>query len=167
MTERPTRATRAGRAYLDLRKLATTSGRPTDELIQLYALEGFLRRLQLSTYSETLILKGGVLLAAYDARRPTRDIDLSTGSLGNEIEEAREAVLAILKCTVDDGLLFDTSSVEADPIRDEEVYGGLRVTITGQLASAALRFHVDVSFGDPIWPPPSTVSLPPLLGGVS
>lgn len=34
MTERPTRATAGGRAYLDLRKTASTAGRPTDELLQ-------------------------------------------------------------------------------------------------------------------------------------
>lgn len=47
-TARPTRASVAGRAYLDLQNLARRSGRPTDELHQLYALEGFLARLAAS-----------------------------------------------------------------------------------------------------------------------
>jgi hypothetical protein len=38
----PTRASRAGRAYLDLRKLARENRRPVDELLQLYVLEAFL-----------------------------------------------------------------------------------------------------------------------------
>ena len=42
VTTRPTRATTAGRVYLDLQNLARRQGRPTDELHQLYALEGFL-----------------------------------------------------------------------------------------------------------------------------
>lgn len=41
----PSRATRAGRAYLDLRKLARESQRPVDELLHLYVLEAFLDRL--------------------------------------------------------------------------------------------------------------------------
>lgn len=41
MTDRPTRATVAGCAYLDLQNLARKQGRPTDELHQMYALEGF------------------------------------------------------------------------------------------------------------------------------
>lgn len=45
MTERPTRNTMSGRAYLDLRKLANAAGRPTAEFLQFYALEGFLARL--------------------------------------------------------------------------------------------------------------------------
>lgn len=56
-----TRATVAGRAYLDLQNKARKDGRTTDELIQLYANQ--------------LVLKGGVLLAAFGNRRPTRDVD--------------------------------------------------------------------------------------------
>ena len=37
----PTRATIAGGAYLDLRKLARENQRPVDELLQLYVLEAF------------------------------------------------------------------------------------------------------------------------------
>ena len=67
---RPTRATTAGRAYLDLQNLARRQGRPTDELHQLYALEGFLARMANSPHANRLVLKGGALLAAYDTRRP-------------------------------------------------------------------------------------------------
>ena len=42
---RATKETEAGRRYLDLQRKAKQTGRPTDELIQLYALEGFLDRL--------------------------------------------------------------------------------------------------------------------------
>ncbi|PWR13899.1 hypothetical protein DKT69_18825 [Micromonospora sicca] len=76
VTVRPTRTTVAGRAYLDLQNLARRTSRPTDELHQVYALEGFLARLSQSPYADKLVLKGGVLLAAYAARRPTRDVDL-------------------------------------------------------------------------------------------
>src|SRR5450756_3041269 len=39
-SDRPTRATNGGRAYLDLQSLARTTGRSTDDLMRLYALEG-------------------------------------------------------------------------------------------------------------------------------
>lgn len=58
----PTRASTAGRAYLDLRKLARQNGRPVDELLQLHILESFLDRLTRSRFAERLVLKGGVLL---------------------------------------------------------------------------------------------------------
>jgi hypothetical protein len=34
------------------------------------------------------------------------------------------------------------------------------------LATARLRFHVDVDVGDPVWPVPGLVDVPRLLGGV-
>jgi hypothetical protein len=71
MTRRPTKETTARRCYLALQREGRRTGRPTDELIQLYALEGFLDRLTKSQYAENFVLKGGVLLAALDARRPT------------------------------------------------------------------------------------------------
>ena len=86
MTGRPTGATVGGRAYLDLRKAASVAGRPTDEFLQLYALEGFLDRLGSSPHAEHFVLKGGVLLAAYDARRPTRDIDLAGPDVANDLD---------------------------------------------------------------------------------
>jgi hypothetical protein len=53
----------AGAAHLALRRQARTQGRNTEELLQLYVLEGFLARLSSSTLRERFVLKGGVLLA--------------------------------------------------------------------------------------------------------
>jgi len=36
---------------------------------------------------------------------------------------------------------------------------------SAQLATAKMRFHVDVNVGDPIWPRPAPVQFPRLLGG--
>jgi hypothetical protein len=41
----------------------------------------------------------------------------------------------------------------------------VRVTLTAQLATARLTFHVDMSTGDPIWPAPQIITLPRLLNG--
>ena len=82
----PSRDTPGGRAYLDLQKKARAEGRPTDELLALYALEGFLGRLAVSEHIDNLVLKGGVLLAAYDTRRPTNDIDFQARTLANDAD---------------------------------------------------------------------------------
>ncbi len=63
----PSRATPAGRAYLDLRLKARADRRPVDELMQLYVLECFLARLAATRFAEQFVLKGGVLLAASSA----------------------------------------------------------------------------------------------------
>ena len=164
-SRRPTRATVEGRAYLDLQNLARRQQRPTDELHQLYALEGFLTRLSRPPHADRLVLKGGVLLAAYDARRPTRDIDVQAREIAGSRDDVLQLVCDIAAGAVDDGLVFDTDAATADVIRDDDEYSGVRVTLTATLASAQLRLHIDVNIGDPIWPAPRTVHLPRLLGG--
>jgi predicted nucleotidyltransferase component of viral defense system len=162
---RPTRATVSGRTYLDLQNLARRTGRPTDELHQLYALEGFLARLAASPNRDRLVLKGGVLLAAYDVRRPTRDVDLQAERLSNELDDVLGMVRQTAAVPVDDGLLFELASARARPIRDEDTYGGARVQLTATLATARLALHVDVNVGDPVHPAPTEVAVPRLLGG--
>ncbi|WP_329427163.1 nucleotidyl transferase AbiEii/AbiGii toxin family protein [Streptosporangium sp. NBC_01495] len=73
----PTRDTTAGRVYNDLRNLARRTGRSTDEIMVEYVLERFLYRMGLSPVGgRHFILKGGLLLAQFGARRMTRDIDI-------------------------------------------------------------------------------------------
>ncbi len=165
MTGQPTRATVAGRAYLDLRKLAQQRHRPTTELLQLYALEGFLARLPLSAYARSFVLKGGVLLAAFNARRPTKDIDLAATDLSNDTATVRAAIQTVLRIETEDGLDFDLDSIDAREIREGDSYHGVRVNIPCRLASAKLNFHIDVNVGDPIWPAPAAISIPRILGG--
>lgn len=136
----PSRATPGGRAYLDLQRLARNDRRPVDELLQFYVLESLLARLAASRFAEQFVLKGGVLLAVFGQRRPTRDVDLQAQYLDRDTENA-------------------------EVIRDEDPYPGVRVTMTAQLATALLHFHVDVNVGDPITPAPQRVHIPRLLGG--
>jgi hypothetical protein len=152
----PSRATVAGRTYRDIQNKARRDQRPTDELLSLYALEGFLDRLASSERKEQFVLKGGVLLAAYDLRRPTKDIDFQARSIEAEQGVILDIIAAVASTPKDDGLLFDVGTARAESIRDEEQYSGVRVTII---------FNVDVNVGDPISPSPSLLTLPRLLGG--
>lgn len=166
---RPTRDTSGGRAYLDLQNKARKEKRPTEELLVLYALEGFLARLAASGHSDKLVLKGGVLLAAFLVRRATRDVDLQAQSVPNDTESVLDLVRSIAASApadgVDDGLVFDAEHATAEVIRDEDAYSGVRVSLTCRLVTAKISFHVDVNIGDPIWPAPERVELPGLLGG--
>jgi Nucleotidyl transferase AbiEii toxin, Type IV TA system len=165
----PSHATVDGHAFLSLRALAKTDGRATAEYLRLYALEGFLARLATSTHADDLVLKGGVLLAAYALRRPTADIDFAAKNRSNEVEEVRALVTEITQIELsgddDDGLVFDVSAITAESIREEDEYSGVRVTLRAKLATAVEPFHVDVNVGDPIWPAPNEIQLPKLLGG--
>jgi hypothetical protein len=164
MSPKPDRSSTAGAAYLDLRKLAAATNRPTDELQQLYALEGFLDRLIRSTHGERFVLKDGVLLAAYTERRPTRDVDLAAHKLQADGETIHTLVNEILAVAIDDGLTFDLDKTAVETIRDDADHPGLRAKVSGSLATAMIRFHIDINIGDPIWPEPQPIELPRLLG---
>jgi hypothetical protein len=116
------------------------------------------------------VLKGGVLLAAYDLRRPTADIDFAAVQTSNEVDVIRQLVAdvadvaaTVLPADLDDGLTFDVDHVTAEAIRAGDEYSGVRVRLLARLASAKEPFHVDVNVGDPIWPAPAEISLPRLL----
>jgi hypothetical protein len=164
--KRASNDTLAGRRYLDLQREAKRTGRPTDELIQLYALECFLDRLIHSKFADNFILKGGILLAALDARRPTRDIDFAARAIENTTERVLSAVQTIAAISLEDGMEFDSNGATAETIREKDSYSGIRVTLGGTLSRAVIRFHVDVNVGDPIWPGPQQISVPRLLDGV-
>lgn len=86
---RPTRATPGGHVYLALRARARSESRPTDELLVLYVLERFLYRLSISEYRDRLVLKGGMLLAAFaEADRPAT----STSSLVRSTTASRRCL---------------------------------------------------------------------------
>ena len=104
---RATKETTAGRKYLELQREARRTGRPTDELIQLYALECFLDRLAHSEYVQNFVLKGGVLLAALNARRPTRDIDFAARAIDNDTDAVLRVVREIAVISLDDGSYRD------------------------------------------------------------
>jgi predicted nucleotidyltransferase component of viral defense system len=165
MTRRPTKETTAGQRYLALQRKARRTGRPTDELIQLYALEGFLDRLTKSQYAENLVLKGGVLLAALDARRPTRDIDFAARKLANDTTLMLGVTRQIAAISLDDGLSFNVEEASGERIREDDNYSGVRITLRGVLSRAAFQLHVDINVGDPIWPDAKETRLPRLLEG--
>jgi hypothetical protein len=164
---RISRGTPAGDAYLDLKSQAKLTGRATQELLQLYVLEGFLARLAVSDVRDGFVHKGGVLLAAFETRRPTKDVDLAGLNLANSTGAVLSVIQTVLKTppTKDDGIEFFPDTATADAIRDEDQYSGVRVHVDARLTSAKLPFHVDVNVGDPIWPAPTTVAVPRLRGG--
>lgn len=109
------------------------------------------------------MLKGGVLLAAYTDRRATRDIDLAGRRLQADAETVRAVIADVTATRVDDGLEFDSDEISVDTIREDAEYPGLRAKVTGRLASATIRFHIDINIGDPLWPEPQPVEIPRLL----
>ena len=148
-----------------LLNLSHSQGRPFDEVLQFYAMERFLYRISLSNYNDKLILKGALMLIAWEApsSRPTADLDF----LGRHASDP-VAIAALVKdiCSVvveDDGLTFNPESVSAKPITEDADYQGVRVQFRGMLENARISMQLDIGFGDILVPGPLTVDYPTLL----
>jgi len=64
---------------------------------------------------------------------------------------------------VDDGLRFPVEPIRAEPIRDDQADGGVRVRLIALLDRARIPLQVDIGFGDAPVPPPRQVEWPGLL----
>lgn len=126
-------------------------------------LEALLSRVAVSKFREDFVLKGGVLLATFDLRRATKDIDLQAARIPNDVEAVTTRIKEIAGIHVDDGVDFALNSISAQTIRDEDEYSGVRVRIVGTVGRSVLPIGIDVSFGEPIWPEPTETVLPRLL----
>jgi hypothetical protein len=146
----PTHADLAGSRYLALQRLARSQKRATAELPQLYVLESFLRRLIRSPHDERLVLKGGLLLAAFDLRRATRDVDLLALRTDNDPAVVERLVVEVASLDVEDGVVLLLDTITAGPIRDDDGYPGVRAVLEARLATARIMFSVDVNVGDPV-----------------
>ena len=54
-------------------------------------------------------------------------------------------------------------SIRAQPIREDAVYDGVKITLSAKLGTAVLALQVDVGFGDAVEPIPEEHSYPTLL----
>ncbi len=147
--------------------MSRRTGEDFQFLLHRYAAERFLYRLGKSEYRDRFILKGGMLLVLWgeSVYRPTRDLDF-TGYGSGETADILDSFTEVCKVVVpDDGLVFDATSITAEPIREDAEYQGLRIRFRARLGTARVAMQIDVGFGDIVYPPAHLVDYPVLLGG--
>jgi hypothetical protein len=133
--------------------------------LQHFALERFLFRMGRSPYASRFVLKGALMLTAWQVpyARPTRDIDL-LGRMENSVEQVVSAVEAICREPVtDDGLRYETEGIVGERITETASYSGVRLRFAAYLGKARIPMRIDIGFGDPLVPGPSPVRLPTIL----
>ncbi len=148
-----------------LRNISTQSGREFQSVVSQYVQERFLYRLSESIYSNNLILKGALLFIAHDIsrNRPTRDIDFLGSKIPNEIKDLVEVIKEILIIKTEDGLRFDSETVEAENITEDGDYKGVRIKFNVYLENSRERMQLDIGFGDTITAGPVEIEFPTLL----
>ncbi len=145
---------------------ARTDKRTFSELLQYFAMDRFLYRMSISDYADSFILKGALMLRAWQSPvfRPTMDIDMLAHRTSNEIPEIEEAIRDICTVAVEpDGLDFNQQSVQGVRIVEEADYEGVRITFFGKLDTARIRMQIDIGFGDVIYPGPQHTEMPTIL----
>lgn len=148
-----------------LRNIATQTGKEYQSVIRQYVQERFLFRLSKSIYLQNFILKGALLFVAHDIsrNRPTRDIDFLGSSISNDINDIKEVIKAILIIEFDDGVTFDTGSVEAENIVEDGDYNGIRIKFYAFMENSREIVQLDIGFGDKIISGPIKIEFPTLL----
>ena len=148
-----------------LRNIASQTSKEFQSVIRQYVQERFLFRLSKSIYEKNFILKGALLFVAHDIsrNRPTRDIDFLGSSISNDINDIKEVVKEILEIEFEDGLKFDTDSVEAENIVEDGDYNGIRVKFYAYMENSKERVQLDIGFGDKITAGPIEIKFPTLL----
>jgi predicted nucleotidyltransferase component of viral defense system len=131
-----------------------------------YGGERLLYRLSKSQFADRFILKGATLLLLWlgEPIRPTKDVDLL--GFGDTSAGALKQVFISL-CAVevpDDGLKFLADSIQIEPIRKDQAYGGMRVKLMAMLGNIRIPLQIDIGTGDAVVPPPEMLEYPPLLG---
>lgn len=147
-----------------LLNVAKAQGADFNQVLVRFALERMLYRLAQSSHADRFLLKGVLLFTLwYDMpHRATRDADL-LGFGASDLASVAQAFRDIAGIAVDDGIVFDPTSVSVEEIRKEAGYGSVRVVIAGELARARCKTQIDVGFGDAVTPGPVDSVYPVLL----
>lgn len=121
-------------------------------LLRFYMYERFLERLSKSKYRDNFILKGGFYLSALFGleNRTTMDIDTAFRNADFSEETIVKIMNEIVSIEVDDNAKL--SFLRIEQIREDDEYGGFRVTIQVEYENMKQSFHIDIATGDPITP---------------
>ncbi|OGV26142.1 MAG: hypothetical protein A3F18_08510 [Legionellales bacterium RIFCSPHIGHO2_12_FULL_37_14] len=147
-----------------LKNIAKAEGTDFIAVLTRYGLERLLYRIGQSKYASQYLLKGALLFNLwYDMpHRPTKDIDL-LGFGNNELDYLTSVFKEICLIFADDGIIFDESSISAEPIKKEGGYKGTRIELFAELSRARIKIQVDIGFGDAVTPGPIDANYPVLL----
>lgn len=121
-------------------------------LLQNYMLERLLERISLSKYSKNFVLKGGMLISAIIGldSRSTMDMDTTLRNLPLSDKLLLKAFEEIFLIYIDDGIAFNFTKIE--PIREDDAYGGFRVSLIARYDTISAPLKIDITTGDAITP---------------
>lgn len=147
-----------------LKNLARSEGIGLNRVLEDFAIARLFARLSESIYRDQFILKGAQLFVLWSGtgHRSTRDADfLSFGSPDPAGLEAIFNEVCARKTTPPDGL--DWLPGIAAAIREDNLYGGVRIKLMARLGNIRIPVQIDVGFGDAITPEARVAEWPSVL----
>lgn len=148
-----------------LKNLAQKENLDFNFLLLRYIQERFLSRLAASRYVNNFVLKGGLLLLAYNIgrARPTRDIDFQGIDISSDRTDLELFVKDIVSVDLGDGVSFRPESIQSAVIKENAAYEGVRIKLTAKIGSARNVIQLDFAFGDAVSSHPLEMDYPTLL----
>jgi predicted nucleotidyltransferase component of viral defense system len=135
-------------------------------LIIRYLHERLLYRISASRFNSNFYLKGGTLLYMFSKGnmwRYTMDIDFSLHHIEYNQQKIVDAFKDICTLQTNDGVVFDAKSISSGFIRENDMYGGIRVFIQSNLDTIKQRLQIDLGYGDAVFPKPTQINYPVIL----
>ena len=135
-----------------------------NSVMRFYMYDRFVERLSKSKYKDNFILKGGFYLSKLFGLDNRSTMDIDTAIRKTEFTEENLIVMIneIISIDVGDNVKFKIEKTEL--IREEDEYGGLRITINFMLENIKDKFHIDLATGDPLYPRPDNYKYESLIG---
>ena len=121
-------------------------------ILQNYMLERLLERISVSEYKYKFILKGGMLITAIVGidMRNTLDMDATIKGFDLEKDNLENILNEIFNIDLDDGVTFEFRGIKE--IRQEDEYGGYRVSLDAKFDKLVVPMKLDITTGDVITP---------------
>ncbi len=142
------------------------SGENFNSLLLRYGIERLLYRISQSEHVDDFILKGASLFYVWTGEiyRPTKDVDmLRFGPTDPDLLAKIIASCVTNEDIEEDGLVFDVDTIDAQTIREAELYAGVRVKLKAYLGKAVIPLQLDVGTGDSVTPDAEMIAYPSLL----
>lgn len=147
-----------------VRSKSRETGVKTDVLYRRFLIERFIARIAASKHSNSVIIKGGILLSAIAGidMRSTRDLDATIRGKNLTVNDLENIVKDVIAVDRDDGVAFEF--IRADEIVIDNNYPCCRIHLRVLFGTMDERVGIDVTTGDFITPHEIEFGFPTLLG---
>ena len=135
-----------------IRNIAISKNLRSQEVLQMFFFERFLKRLSVSEYKYNFIIKGGLLISSMIGidNRTTMDMDTTVKGVALKEDIIRNVISKIINTVVDDGIEFEITNISH--IREEDEYENFRVNLIAEFGKIKNDMKIDITTGDAITP---------------